>query len=73
MVLKLEEETWINLCFIDDIILKAKNVKDLQDLVTQIKEHSEKIGLKININLKLTTAGRTMNNEGTERWVAFAF
>ena len=38
-----------NLRYADDIILMAESEKELKSLLTQVKEGSEKAGLKLNI------------------------
>ena len=38
-----------NLRYADDTTLKAKNQKELKSLLRKVKEDSEKVGLKLNI------------------------
>ena len=52
-----EAQAWIkiarrnisNLRYADDITLMAKSEKDLKSLLMKVKEESEKVGLKLNI------------------------
>ena len=41
-----------NLRYADDIILMAENPKELKNLLTKVKEDSQKFGLKLNIQKK---------------------
>lgn len=38
-----------NLSFADDLVLIGKNLKEVQDMATQMKERSEEMELKMNI------------------------
>ena len=38
-----------NLRYVDDITLKAENEEELKSLLMKVKEESEKVGLKLNI------------------------
>ena len=38
-----------NLRYVDDITLKAENEEELKSLLMKVKEESEKVGLKVNI------------------------
>ena len=42
-----------NLRYADDTTLKAESEKELKSLLTKVKEESEKVGLKLNIQNKI--------------------
>ena len=47
-----------NLRHADDITLMAKSEEELKSLLTQVKEESEKVGLKLNIQkMKIMASG----------------
>ena len=47
-----------NLRYIDDITLMAQSKEELKSLLMQVKEESEKVGLKLNIQkTKIVTSG----------------
>ena len=47
-----------NLKYADDIILMAENKEELKSLLMKVKEESEKVGLKLNIqNTKIMASG----------------
>ena len=47
-----------NLRYADDIILMAESEEELKSLLMKVKEESEKVGLKLNIQkTKITTPG----------------
>ena len=45
-----------NLRYADDTTLMAKSEEELKSLLTKVKEESEKVGLKLNIQKTKTTA-----------------
>ena len=47
--IKIAGENIINLRYVDDITLMAKNEEELKSLLMKVKEESEKVGLKLNI------------------------
>lgn len=51
--IKMEEETSFMLIVSDDIILVVENANDLQILVIDVKEDSEKMKLTLNIKTRL--------------------
>ena len=65
----------INLRYADDITLMAGSEKDLKSLLMKVKEESEKVGLKLNIQkTKITASGpitswanRWRNNGNSDR------
>ena len=47
-----------NLSYADSTILMAENEEELKSLLMKVKEESEKVGLKLNIqNTKISTSG----------------
>ena len=47
--IKIAGKNIINLRYVDDITLMAKNEEELKSLLMKVKEESEKVGLKLNI------------------------
>ena len=45
-----------NLRYVDDITLKAENEEELKSLLMKVKEESEKVGLKLNIEKTMIMA-----------------
>ena len=64
-----------NLIYADDITLMAENKEELKSLLTKVKEESEKVGLKLNIQkTKIMASGpinfmgnRCRNNRNCDR------
>ena len=57
-----------NLRYADDIILMAESEKELKSLLTQVKEESEKVGLKLNIQkMKIWSHHFMANRWGNSR------
>ena len=53
-----------NLRYADDTTLMAESEEELQSLLKKVKEESEKVGLKLNIQkMKITTSGPTTSWE----------
>ena len=48
-VIKIAGRNISNLRYADDITLKAKSEEELKSLLMKVKEESEKVGLKLNI------------------------
>ena len=49
-----------NLRYADDTTLRAKSEEELKSLLLKVKEESEKVGLKVNIQkIKITASGPT--------------
>ena len=48
-VIKIAERNINNLRYVDDIALMAESEKQLKSLLMKVKEESEKVGLKLNI------------------------
>ena len=56
--MKIAERNINNLRYADDTTLKAENEEELKSLLMKVKEESEKIGLKLNIQkTKIMTSG----------------
>jgi len=49
---KIEGKNISNLRYADDITLMAENPEELKSLLTKVKEDSEEVGLKLNIQKK---------------------
>ena len=53
-----------NLRYADDIILMAESEEELKSLLMKVKEQSEKVGLKLNIQkTKIMTSGHITSRE----------
>ena len=46
-----------NLRYADDMILMAESEEELKSLLMKVKEESEKVGLKLNIQKMITVSG----------------
>ena len=58
--IKIAERNINNLRFTDDTTLKAASEKELKSLLMKVKEESEKVGLKLNIQkTKIMASGPT--------------
>ena len=56
--IKIAERNISNLRYADDIALMAESEEELKSLLMQVKEESEKVGLKLNIqNTKIMASG----------------
>ena len=67
-----------NLRYVDDITLMAESEEDLKSLLMTVKEESEKVGLKLNIQeTKIMASGpiisRQINGEPAETMAEFIF
>ena len=47
-----------NLRYADDTILMEESEEELKNLLMKVKEESEKVGLKVNIQLLIKTTGK---------------
>ena len=56
-----------NLRYADDITLMAESEEELKSLLMKLKEESEKVGLKLNIQKIKIMANRWGNNRNSER------
>ena len=56
-----------NLRYADDITLMAESEEELKSLLMKLKEESEKVGLKLNIQKIKIMANRWGNNGNSER------
>ena len=56
-----------NLRYIDDTTLMAQSKEELKSLLMQVKEESEKVGLKLNIQKTKIIANRWGNNGNSDR------
>ena len=53
-----------NLRYADDTTLMAENEEELKSLLMKVKEESEKVGLKLNIqNTKILTSGHWLHGK----------
>ena len=58
-VIKIAGRNINNLRYADDITLTAESEEELKSLLMNVKEESEKVGLKLNIQkMKIMAAGR---------------
>ena len=58
-----------NLRYADDTILKAESEEELKSLLMKVKEESEKVGLKLNIQkTKIMASGPITSWEMGKRW-----
>ena len=58
-VIKIPRRTINNLRYADDITLTAESEEELKSLLMKVKEESEKVGLKLNIQkTKIMASGR---------------
>ena len=62
-----------NLRYVDDSTLMAESEEELKSLLMKVKEESEKVGLKLNIQKsKITASGPItswqMDGEAIEKW-----
>ena len=48
-----------NLKYVDDTTLMAESEEELKSLLMKVKEESEKVGLKLNIKMKIMASGPT--------------
>ena len=56
-----------NLRYADDITLMTESEEELKSLLMKLKEESEKVGLKLNIQKIKIMANRWGNNRNSER------
>ena len=56
LLCKIDERNINNLRYADDTILMAESEEELKSLLMKVKEESEKVGLKLNIQKKKITA-----------------
>ena len=60
-----------NLRYADDTILKAESEEELENLLMKVKEESEKVGLKLNIQkMKIMASGpiSSWQIDGGRKW-----
>ena len=60
-------EVSVNLIYIDDPILMAESKEDLKSLWMKVKEQSEKVGLKLNIQKTKITASSAITSRQIDR------
>ena len=74
-VIKIAGRNINNLRYTDDITLMAEGEEELKSLLMKVKEESEEVGLKVNIQItKIMASGRTTSWETDEETVsAFIF
>ena len=59
----------INLRYADDITLMAESKEELKSLLMKVKEESEKVGLKLNIQkTKITVSGPITSWQIGKQW-----
>ena len=58
-----------NLRYADDTILMAKTEKELKSLLMKVKEESEKVGLKLNIQKTIIMASSPKTSHIAEAWL----
>ena len=76
--IKIAKRNINNLRYADDTTLKAENEEELKSLLMKVKEESEKIGLKLNIQkMKIMASGpitlREIDRETVETVSDFIF
>ena len=54
-------EKYYNLKYADDTTLMAESEEELQSLLMKVKEESEKVGLKRNIQKKIMASGPSLH------------
>ena len=58
--IKIDGRNINNLRYADDTTLMAENIEELKSLLMKVKEESEKVGLKLNIQkMKIVISGPT--------------
>ena len=64
-VIKIAKRNTNNLRYADEIILMAESEEELKNLLMKVKEESEKVGLKLNIQkMKIIASGPMRNRWG---------
>ena len=58
----------INLSYAEDITLMAESEEELKSLLMKVKEESEKVGLKLNIQKTKIVASSLINHFMGNRW-----
>ena len=67
--LKIAGRNTNNLRYADDSMLMAKSEEELKSLLMKVKEESEKVGLKLNIQKKIMASGPiTSWQVDVEKW-----
>ena len=66
--IKIARRNIINLRYADDTTLMAENEEELKSLLIKVKEESEKVGLKLNIQ-KTKDHGISSHHFMANRWV----
>ena len=62
VVIRIAGENINNLRYTDDTTLMAENKKELKSLLMKVKEESEKVGLKLNIQKMKIMASRPITS-----------
>ena len=72
--IKIARRNISNLRYADDIILIAESIEELKSLLMKVKEESEKVGLKLNIQkTKIMVSGSiTSGNSGNSDRLYFS-
>ena len=66
-VVKIAGRNINNLIYADDTTLMAESEEELNSLLMKVKEESEKVGLKLNIQkTKIMTSGKYMRKQGKQ-------
>jgi len=60
--IKIAKRNINNLRYVDDTILMAENEEELKSLLMKVKEESEKVGLKLNIQKTKIMASSPINS-----------
>ena len=76
--IKIARKNTNNLRYADDTILMAESEEELKSLLTKVKEDSEKVGLKLNIQkTKIMASGPNtsweVDEEAVEKFQTFIF
>ena len=66
--LKITERNLNNLRYAHDITLMAESKKELKGLLMKVKEESEKVGLKLNIQKMKITVPSLQANRWGKKW-----
>ena len=63
--IKISRRNISNLRYADDTVLMAESEEELKSLMMKVKEESEKVGLKLNIQRRNIMANRWVNNRNS--------
>ena len=70
-VIKIAGRNINNLRYEDDTTLMAESEEELKSLLMKVKEESEKVGLKLNINIMASSPITSWQIDGETGWLLF--